>query len=90
MKTAVFEVMPPAQAVARTLAPLRWTMLEAMTGAGLLSMRELARRLERDVKAVHTDANALVDAGVIERTDEGKHLFPFDRVKVQFQLGAAA
>lgn len=79
-----------AESMARTLTPLRWTLLEAMTGAGALGVRELARRLGRDVKAVHTDANALVAAGVIDRTDAGQYVFPFDRVKVQFQLGKAA
>lgn len=78
------------ESMARTLTPLRWTVLETMTGAGALGVRELARRLERDVKAVHTDVNALVLAGVIDRTDDGKYLFPFDRVKVQFELHAKA
>lgn len=42
------------------------------------------------MKAVHTDANALVQAGLIERTEDGKYLFPYDRVKVQFELGKVA
>lgn len=79
-----------AESMARTLTPLRWTLLEAMTGAGTLGVRELARRLERDVKAVHTDITALVNAGVVDRTEAGQYVFPFDRVKVQFQLGKAA
>jgi predicted transcriptional regulator len=46
--------------------------------------------VERDVKGVHTDANALVTAGVVDRTEDGKYLFPFDRVKVRFDVPAAA
>ena len=76
--------------LARVLTPLRWGIVEAMTGAGEIGVRELARRLERDVKAVHTDVAALVTAGLIDRTEEGKYLFPYERVKVQFELLKAA
>lgn len=79
-----------AESMARTLTPLRWGLLQAMTGAGPLGVRELARRLGRDVRAVHADAAALVTAGVIERTPEGKYLFPYEHVKVQFELHAVA
>ena len=37
-----------------------------MTGAGPLALREIARRVERDVKAVHTDVHALLNAGLIQ------------------------
>ena len=33
----------------------RWEILRALTGAEPLSIREIARRVERDVKAVHAD-----------------------------------
>jgi hypothetical protein len=46
--------------------------------------------VERDVKGVHTDPNALVTAGVVDRTGDGKYLFPFDRVKMRFEVSAAA
>jgi len=68
----------------------RWAILKAMTGAGPLGVRELARKLGRDVKAVHTDTRTLLDAGVIDRTDKGKLLFPYRHVKMQFELDAAA
>ncbi|MBN8767095.1 MAG: DNA-binding protein [Thiobacillus sp.] len=76
--------------MARIMTPLRWGIVEAMTGAGPLGVRELARRLGRDVSAVHADCAALVTSGVIDRTPEGKYLFPFDHVKVQFDLHARA
>jgi len=81
---------PSAVAMARILTPTRWALLHLMTGAGPLGIRELARRARRDVKGVHTDAVALVQAGVIDRTPEGRYSFPFDRVHVQFQLDKAA
>jgi predicted transcriptional regulator len=39
-----------------------------MTDQGVLSIREAARRVRRDVKAVHGDMQALLNAGVIDRT----------------------
>ncbi len=78
------------EVLARVLTPLRWGVIQAMTGAGEIGVRELARRLERDVKSVHTDVTALVNAGLVDRTDEGKYLFPYERVRVSFELGAQA
>jgi len=74
----------------RVLTPNRWAVLAAMTGAGPLGLREIARRVERDVKGVHTDVHALLNAGVIDRTDSGAFEFPYDAVRVDFTLRAAA
>jgi predicted transcriptional regulator len=73
----------------RTLNPKRWEILQAMTGQGTLSIREVARRVGRDVKAVHGDVHALLSAGVIERSGKGV-IFPYDGVRVDFVLGMAA
>ncbi len=73
----------------RTLSPKRWEVLKIMTGAGALSLREVARRLERDVKGVHTDVHALLNAGLLDKTDDSKIIFPFDAVHVDFMLKAA-
>src|SRR5690348_16781162 len=51
----------------RTLTKHRWEILQSMIGEGELSIREVARRVGRDVKGVHGDVHALIDAGVIER-----------------------
>ncbi len=67
----------------------RWALLKAMTGAGPMSIRETARRVGRDVKAVHRDVHALLSAGVLDRTEEGKVVFGFDAVHVDFVLCAA-
>lgn len=74
----------------KLLTPTRWRLLEAMTGAGEIGVRELARRVDRDVRAVHADLQALATSGVIERAEGGKYLFPFDAVKVAFELRAVA
>jgi predicted transcriptional regulator len=74
----------------RVLTPNRWAILEAMTGHGPLALREIARRVERDVKGVHTDVHALLGAGLVRRTDSGGFEFPYDGVHVDFKLRVAA
>ncbi|MEO6403338.1 MAG: MarR family transcriptional regulator [Vicinamibacteria bacterium] len=76
------------EAMAQALTPPRWIILRTLTGAGPLGIRELARRVGRDVKAVHTDADALVRAGLVEKTKDRKLSFPYKRVKVAFELRA--
>ncbi len=73
----------------RTLTAKRWKLLKAMTGQGPMSIREAARRVGRDVKAVHGDVHALLAAGVLDRTEDGRIVFPFDAVRVDFVLNAA-
>jgi predicted transcriptional regulator len=73
----------------QVLSAKRWELLKTLCGAGPLSIREAARRVERDVKAVHSDVTALLNAGVLERDKNGRIVFPFDAVKVEFLLQAA-
>jgi predicted transcriptional regulator len=73
----------------QVLTAKRWELLKALCGAGPVSIREAARRARRDVKAVHGDITALLDAGILNRTPAGKIEFPFDAVKVEFMLQAA-
>ena len=73
----------------KVLTPNRWQMLWALMGHGSMGIRELARVLDRDVKSVHTDATALVNAGVIDRTDGGAVSFPYDSIHVDFVVKAA-
>ncbi len=74
----------------RVLTARRWALLRAMTGQGPMSLREAARRVSRDVKAVHADVHALLDAGVLEKDTDGRIVFPYDAVRVDFTLGKAA
>ena len=73
----------------QVLTAKRWELLKALCGAGPMSIREAARRVERDVKAVHADIIALLTAGVIDRDESGGIVFPFEAVKVEFLLEAA-
>ena len=73
----------------QTLARKRLEIIHAMTGQGVLAIREVARRVQRDVKAVHSDVTALVKAGVLDKVDGGV-VFPYDAVHVDFMLTKAA
>lgn len=73
----------------RVLTVKRWELLKALCGAGPVSIREAARRVDRDVKAVHGDVAALLKAGVLARAEGGGIVFPFEAVKVEFLLQAA-
>jgi predicted transcriptional regulator len=73
----------------KVLSAKRWELLKTLCGAGPVSIREAARRVGRDVKAVHTDITALLAAGVLNRTEEGRVEFAYDAVKVEFLLQAA-
>ena len=73
----------------KVLTAKRWELLKALCGAGPVSVREAARRVKRDVKAVHGDITALVVAGVLNKTESRRVEFPYEAVKVEFLLQAA-
>lgn len=73
----------------KVLSANRWALLKQMAGLGPVSIREVARRCKRDVRAVHRDVTALLRAGVIERNAVGQVVFPYDAIRVEFELRAA-
>ena len=87
-KSARFSFATP-ELLWRVFTAKRWELLKVLCGAEPVSIREAARRVGRDVKAVHGDVTALLNAGILVRTDEGRIVFPFDAVKVEFLLHAA-
>ncbi len=73
----------------RVLTAKRLELLKALCGAGPVSIREAARRAGRDVKAVHGEVTALLNAGLLDRTNDGRIVFPYEAVKVEFVLEVA-
>ena len=49
----------------------RWEFIAALREAGSLTVAELARRLQRDYKNVHTDVGQLIEWMAVERGDDG-------------------
>ena len=74
----------------RTMTPRRWEILRAMTGREPMSVRGIARAVERVLKTTHSDVHALLDDGILEKTDNGRVVFPYDAVHVDFTITRAA
>ena len=72
--------------LAATLTPARWILLERLAKQGPLSIYQLAKRLQRDYKNVHTDVTALARLGLIAQQDDGVAV-PWDRVRAELELG---
>jgi len=69
----------------RTLTPARWALLEQLRGAGPSSIYELAKRLSRNYKNVHTDVSALIKVGLIER-NEREVAVAWDAVRAELRF----
>ena len=76
------------QLLLRTLTPARWTLLEQLKRDGPLSINELARRLERHYKNVHTDVTRLIELGLIERRGDQRVAVMWDIVAAEMRLAA--
>ena len=70
------------------LTERRWALVRALQGQGELAVRELARRVGRDVKRVHEDVQALAELGLIERTEGAGVVCPFASVHIDMRLQA--
>lgn len=73
----------------KVLSPRRWELLQAMAGREAMSLRAISRLAGKDLKTVHGDVHALLNAGILERLDEGV-VFPYDSVHVDFTVGGRA
>jgi predicted transcriptional regulator len=68
----------------KLLSDKRRGIMHAMAGAGPLSIREIARRVGRDVRAVHSDVQLLHHGGVIDKTEDGRMVLPYKTIKFDF------
>ena len=80
-----FESLP---ALLKSLTPARWALLERLKREGPLSINELARRMERHYKNVHTDVTRLIDFGLIERQAGQRVAVTWDIVAAEMRLAA--
>ncbi|MCX7056523.1 MAG: transcriptional regulator [Proteobacteria bacterium] len=78
------------RALFKVLSPKRWELVERLQALGPISIRGLARDLERDVKRVHDDVLLLIEHGLVTRTDERKVQVPYDVIRADFDLRAVA
>ena len=66
-----------------TLTPARWALLARLRESGPLTIYELAKRLARDYKNVHTDVSRLMELALVERGGDGRVSVPWDAVRAE-------
>jgi predicted transcriptional regulator len=66
--------------------PKRWVLLGELRASGPLTVAELARKLGRDYKNVHTDVLALQDWLAVERLHDGRVQVPWSEIVVDLKL----
>lgn len=74
----------------KVLTPNRWRLLRELKRSGPTSIRQLAQGLGRDYRGVHSDVAALVDAGLIERMQDGAICVPWTRITAEMVITEAA
>jgi len=72
----------------KILGDKRREILRAMAGQGPLAIREIARRVSRDVRAVHSDVRVLLQNGVINRAEDGRVELPYRVIRFDFAFAA--
>jgi predicted transcriptional regulator len=77
---------PDLPSLLRTLSVARWSLLQRLSAEGPLSIYELAKRLERDYKNVHTDVTQLAAIRLIERQEDGKVTVPWELLRAELRL----
>lgn len=77
-------------ALFRVFTPARWSLIERLQKLGPVSLRALARALERDVKSVHRDVKVLAEEELVDRDEAGRVYVPFDRIHAEFEMARAA
>jgi predicted transcriptional regulator len=80
-----FESLP---VLLSNLTSARWTLLEQLRRFGPLSINELARRLGRHYKNVHTDVSRLIELGLIRRRADRRVAVVWDIVAAEMRLAA--
>jgi predicted transcriptional regulator len=71
------------------LTEKRTALVRTAQGKGELSVRVLARLVDRDVKRVHEDVVVLADLGLLERTESGGMVCPYSSMHIDMVLKAA-
>ena len=66
-----------------------WALVRELQGHGEIAIRELARRVGRDVKRVHADVGVLTELGLVERGSSGGVVCPFAEVHIDMRLQPA-
>lgn len=86
VKTLNVLSLPGLPQLVQALSPARWALLEALRQSGPVSIYELAKRLRRNYKNVHTDVTQLAALGVILRGSDNRVLVPWEVLRAEWTL----
>lgn len=78
-----------ARSLFAELTPARLDLLDTLRRVGPCSVYALARAAERNYSNVHTDVARLEELGLIERTEEGEVMVPYESVEIVVPLARA-
>ena len=70
----------------KTLSPARWELVTELRKTGPVSIYELAKRLQRNYKNVHTDVTQLAALGLIEKASDNRVTVPWDVLRAELSL----
>ena len=70
----------------KTLSQARWALLKNLREKGACSIYELAKRLGRDYKNVHTDVTQLAAIGLIERRSDALVAVPWALLRAELRF----
>jgi len=66
--------------------PRRWELLAALRSWGPMTVADLARRLGRNYKNVHTDVQQLIEWMAVQRDEDGRVSVPWSDILVDMKL----
>ena len=69
----------------KTLTPARWALMQRLRAEGPVSIYQLAKRVARDYKNVHTDVTQLAALGLIRRQADGRVALDWDVVRAELR-----
>jgi len=70
----------------KVLSPKRLALLQQLHEAGKVSIRQLAKILERDYRNVHQDVKSLCKVGLILEDKSGKFYAPWNSIVTEIPL----
>lgn len=78
-----------ARSLFAELTPARLDLLDTIRRVGPCSVYALAKAAERNYSNVHTDVARMEELGLIDRTEAGEILVPYESVEIVVPLARA-
>lgn len=75
-----------ATTLMKALSPKRLALLQLLHELGKVSIRQLAKQLDRDYSNVHEDVRVLTQIGMILKDKMGKYYVPWDTIVTEIPL----